>query len=80
MSLNQVKRGGLAGVLAAALFLLTTILSRIAPVEAVFQSPTDYLQQVVMVLAFAATIGAVLDLHALQRAHGTGESAPSGPL
>lgn len=69
MSLNQVKRGGLAGVLAAALFLLTTILSRIAPVEAVFQSPTDYLQQVVMVLAFAATIGAVLGLHALQRAH-----------
>ena len=69
MSLNQVKRGGLAGVLAAALFLLTTILSRIAPVEAVFQSPTDYLQQVGMVLAFAATIGAVLGLHALQRAH-----------
>jgi hypothetical protein len=69
MSLNQVKRGGLAGVLAAALFLLTTILSRIAPVETAFQSPTDYLQQVVMVLAFAATIGAVLGLHALQRAH-----------
>ena len=69
MSSNQVKRGGLAGVLAAALFLLTTILSRIAPVEATFQSPTDHLQQVGMVMALAATTGAVAGLHALQRAH-----------
>jgi hypothetical protein len=63
----MARRGGIAGVLAAALFVVTAILSRIGPVRAVYQSPTDYLYQVVLLLAFTATIGAVLCLDAWQR-------------
>jgi len=64
---NIARRGGWAGLLAAALFVSAAILSRLAPVGAVYKTPTDYLYQVLLVLAFAATIGAVLALNAWQR-------------
>jgi len=67
MSSNIARRGGLVSLLAAALFVSAAILSRLAPVGAVYQAPTGDLYQVLLVLAFAATIGAVLALNAWQR-------------
>lgn len=67
MSSPMARRGGIAGVLAAALFVSAAILSRLAPVGAIYQTPTDYLYQVLLVVAFAATIGTVLALNAWHR-------------
>jgi hypothetical protein len=67
MSSNMARWGGIAGVLAAALLIVTAILSRVAPVGSVYETPMDYLYQVVSVLAFGAIIGAVLCLDAWQR-------------
>ena len=66
MSSNMARRGGIAGLLAAALLIVTAILSRVAPVGSVYQTPMDYLYQVVSVLAFGAIIVAVLCLDAWQ--------------
>ena len=67
MSSNMARRGGIAGLLAAALLIVTAILSRVAPVGSVYQTPMDYLYQVVSVLAFGAIIAAILCLDAWQR-------------
>jgi hypothetical protein len=53
MSANAVKAGGLAGVLAGLLFVLSTVLDQIAPVQSVYESSTDYLYQLITLLAFA---------------------------
>lgn len=67
MSASRVRVGGWAGVLAAALFVVTTILMQVAPVDFVYDSPTDYLHQGVLLVAFAATIFAVVGADARQR-------------
>ena len=69
MSSNRPKVGGWAGLLAAALFVATMILMQVAPVDFVYDSPTDYLYQVVLLVAFVATIVAVVGLDARQRPH-----------
>lgn len=67
MSSNRVKVGGWAGVLAAVCFVLTMVLMQISPVDFVYDSPTDYLHQVILLAAFVATIVAVVGLDARQR-------------
>ena len=66
MSSNMVRWGGLAGVVAALMFVLTTILTQLAPLQRVFDSISDYLHQVVALAAYAGAMGAILGLHALQ--------------
>ena len=69
LSSSAVKRGGVAGVLAAALFVLSTILAQIAPTGLTYESATDYLHEILLVGAFGATMVAILGLHALHRSH-----------
>ena len=69
LSSSAVERGGVAGVLAAALFVLSTILAQIAPTGLTYDSATDYLHEILLVGAFGATMVAILGLHALHRSH-----------
>ena len=67
MSSNVVRWGGLAGVVAAVMWVLTAILILLAtPQRASFNSFSDYLLQIVLLVAYAGTLGAILGLHALQ--------------
>jgi hypothetical protein len=62
-----VRWGGWAGVVAAVLFVLASILILIAPPQR--GSPnsfSDYLSEVILVVAFALTLVAIAGLHALQ--------------
>jgi hypothetical protein len=63
MSARIVKRGGLAGLLAAALFLITTVIDQVAPVQTVY-SPNEYVYWVLSTGAVVAAIGAVVGLQA----------------
>ena len=69
MSSTTGRRVTTASILAAVLYVGGAILSRVAPVREVFSTPTDYLSQAVLVLAFAATIVAFVYLDAWQRPH-----------
>ena len=51
---SAVELGGVAGVLAAALFVLSTILARVAPTGLTYESATDYLHEILLVGAFGA--------------------------
>jgi hypothetical protein len=66
-SSNLVRWGGLAGVLAAVMFVLSTILSLLAPQQqGVFNSFSDYLYAIILAVAFALALVAIAGLHALQ--------------
>ncbi|MGH3089410.1 MAG: hypothetical protein ACRDSJ_19125 [Rubrobacteraceae bacterium] len=67
MSSNWIRWGGLAGVVAGAMYALTAILSLFAPQEVVFDSITDYLIEVIFVVGLAGTLVVIASLHALQR-------------
>ena len=67
MSLNLVRWGGLAGLVAGVMNALTGILSPLAPQEVVFDSFTDYLIEVLFILALAGTLITIAGLHVLQR-------------
>jgi hypothetical protein len=64
MSARMVKGGGLAGLLAAALFMATTVIDQIAPVQTVY-SPNEYVYWALNTVAVVAAIGAVLGLREL---------------
>ena len=61
--------GGLAGVVAGVMFLLSGILTFIVapPPQGALGSSGAYLLEVVIVVAFASTLVAVARLHAAQR-------------
>jgi hypothetical protein len=65
----MVRWGGLAGVVAGVMFLLSGILTFIVapPPQGVLGSSGAYLLEVVIVVAFALTLVAVAGLHAAQR-------------
>jgi hypothetical protein len=65
MSSSVVKWGGGAGILAAALLVLSAIINQIAPVEGIVDTPSEYFYRAVAALAYVATIVAVLGIHAL---------------
>jgi hypothetical protein len=67
MSSSTVRWGGLAGVFAAAMFVVSVVLNQLAPLQRVYDSPGDYLYQVVLA-AYAGVLVATVGLHALQRA------------
>ncbi len=62
----MIRWGGLAGVFAAAMFAVSFIINQIAPVQRVYDSTSDYLHQVVVLMAYAGALVAVVGLHALQ--------------
>jgi hypothetical protein len=68
MSSNLVRWGGLAGVLAGVMFVLAGILNLIASQQRVsFNSFSDYLSEIILVVAFAVTLVVIARLHILQR-------------
>lgn len=68
MSSCLVRWGGLAGVLAGVMFVLAGILNLIASQQRVsFNSFSDYLSEIILVVAFAVTLVVIAGLHVLQR-------------
>ena len=66
MSPNVVKLGGLAGILAGALFLVAVVIDQVASIELVFDSPSEYVYSAVSMVAFLAVVGAVIGVYALK--------------
>jgi hypothetical protein len=66
MASNMVRWGGLAGVFAAVMFVLSFIINQLAPVQRVYDSSSDYLHQVVVLMAYVGVLVAILGLHTLQ--------------
>jgi hypothetical protein len=55
-----------AGAVAAAMWVLSFILIQIISLPRVFESFSDYLIEAVLLVGYAGTMGAILELHALQ--------------
>jgi len=71
MSPSVVRWGGLAGVVAAVMWVLTAILVLLAtPRRVSFESFSDYLLQIVLLVAYAGTLIAILGLHTLHSGSG----------
>lgn len=66
-SQQSVRRGAVAGLTAAALFMVSTVLTQVAPVGTDYVTVTDYLLQLILVLAYAAVLVALRGLHARHR-------------
>jgi hypothetical protein len=67
MSSNAVKWGGVAGVVAAALMVLLAILNQFAPSEGIVDTPVEYFDRGVLVVAYIGVIVAVGGIHGLHR-------------
>ena len=65
MSSNMVRWGGLAGVAAGVMFVLSGILTLIPPPQRVLGSFSDYVIEVVIVVAFTLTLVTIAGLHAV---------------
>jgi hypothetical protein len=70
MSSNVVRWGGVAGVVAAEMWVLSFILIQLTSLPRVFESFSDYLIEVVLLVGYAGTMGAIVGLHALQSQSG----------
>jgi hypothetical protein len=70
MSNTAVRRGGIGGLLAAALFLTSTVIDQLAPVQTPYVASTDYAHQAVLVVAFLGAAAAVIGLTVLLRRRG----------
>ena len=64
---STVKWGGIAGVVAAALLVLSAILNQVSPVQTTYDSAASYLYLVVIVAAYVAVLVALLGIHAAHR-------------
>jgi hypothetical protein len=62
---SKVKWGGIAGVAAAALLILSAILYLLSPVQRTYDTATSYLYLGITLVAYIAVIVAVLGIHAL---------------
>ena len=62
---STVRWGGVAGVVAAALLVLSAILNQLSPIQRTYHSTTSYLYLAVVLIAYVAVIVAVLGIHAL---------------
>jgi hypothetical protein len=61
---SKVKWGGIAGVTAAALLILSSILNQVSPMQQSYDSAASYLYLGVTVVAYLAVILVVLGIHA----------------
>jgi len=66
MSSNFVRLGGLAGMVAGAMYLMIAIINQFAPQEIVFVSFSDYLIEVLYFVALLGTLVAIAGLHFTQ--------------
>ena len=66
-SSNLLRWGGLAALIGGVLYVLTGIMSLLAPQEEVFDSFTDYFIEVLFILALVGTLMAIAGVHVLQR-------------
>ena len=66
-SSSLLRWGGLAALIGGVLYVLTGIMSLLVPQEEVFDSFTDYLIEVLFVLALVGTLMAIAGLYILQR-------------
>jgi hypothetical protein len=64
---NLIRTGGIGAIVAAGLFLTSTILLRIQPPSRTFETASSYLYFSVLVIAFVGAVLAILGLHLLQR-------------
>jgi hypothetical protein len=64
---SKIKSGGIAGVVAAALLILSAILYQIHPVQRTYDSAVSYVYLWVVLAAYIAVIIALLGIHALHR-------------
>jgi hypothetical protein len=62
---SKIKSGGIAGVVASALLILSAILYQLNPVQRTYDSATSYFYLGVVLAAYIAVIVAVLGIHAL---------------
>jgi hypothetical protein len=62
---SKIKSGGIAGVVAAAVLILSAILYQLNPVQRTYDSSTSYLYIGLGLAAYIAVIIAVLGIHAL---------------
>jgi len=62
---SRIKWGGMAGIAAAALFIVSAILEQLSPLQRIYDSVASYLYLGVVVAAYIAVIIAVLGIHAL---------------
>ena len=62
---SKIKSGGIAGVVAASLLILSAILYLLNPVQQTYDSATSYLYLAVTLAAYVAVIVVVLGIHAL---------------
>jgi hypothetical protein len=62
---SKVKWGGIAGLVAAALLIVSAVLNQMSPVLQTYDSAASYLYLGVVVAAYIAVIVAVLGIHAL---------------
>ena len=62
---SKIKWGGIAGIAAAALFIISAILDQLSPLQRTYDSAASYLYLGVVVAAYVGVIIAVLGIHAL---------------
>jgi hypothetical protein len=62
---SKVTWGGIAGLAAAVLLIMSAILDQMNPIQTTYDSGADYLYLGVVVAAYIAVIVAVLGIHAL---------------
>ena len=62
---SKVKWGGIAGLVAAVLLIISGVLNQMSPVQRTYDSTANYLYLGVTVAAYIAVIVAVLGIHAL---------------
>ena len=62
---SKLRRGGLAGVVAAGLLILSAILYQLSPIQRTYESAASYIYLGVALAAYIAVIVAVLGIHAL---------------
>jgi hypothetical protein len=67
MSSGIVRLSGWAGVLAAVMYVLAGILVLATPSQGIFDSFSDYLSGIILVVAFAVTLVVIVGLHGSQR-------------
>jgi len=65
MSKSLLAGSGWAGLVAAALFVTTTVINQFAPLQDPYVSATDYVQQAAVAVGFLTVIVAVIGLTAL---------------
>jgi hypothetical protein len=62
---SKIKWGGIAGIVAAALFVVSAIVEQLSPLRRIYDSAASYLYLGVVVAAYIAVIISVLGIHAL---------------